>query len=230
MIERCVPTSATPYVLSIAPRLPVAAHGLAPGVIYYVKRLTRISGTPHNVAAGFACGVAISFTPLVGLHIALGCVMALIVRGNFLAMVVGTLVGNPWTLPFMWLGGYELGKLLLGGDLAGAHPLPWQLQDLAGYLGEAARQAMTGESVAMLQRLAVDLSAIAKPVLVGGIPLGVLVGLLIYFPLVRAIAAYQDARRQQRRGEQARNGWRRRPPEDCGCADRCRGPMRAGGA
>jgi uncharacterized protein len=176
--------------------------------VYYVKRLIRLSGTPHNIAAGFACGVAISFTPLVGLHVALGCVMALIVRGNFLAMVVGTLVGNPWTLPFMWLGGYELGKLLLGGDIAGAHPLPWQLQDLAGYFGEGARQAMTGGSVAMLYRLAVDLSTIAKPVLVGGIPLGIAVGLLIYFPLVRVIAAYQEARRrrrEQRRGEQGRN-------------------------
>ena len=138
--------------------------------VYYLKRLTRLSGTPHNIAAGFACGVAISFTPLVGLHVVLGCVLALIVRGNFLAMVVGTLVGNPWTLPFMWLGGYELGKLLLGGDVAGAHPLPWRLQDLAGYFGEAARQAMTGGSVAMLYRLAADLSTIAKPVLVGRHP------------------------------------------------------------
>jgi uncharacterized protein (DUF2062 family) len=108
----------------------------------------------------------------------------------------------------MWLGGYELGKLLLGGDVAGAHPLPWQLQDLAGYFAEAARQVMTGGSVAMLYRLAVDLSTIAKPVLVGGIPLGIAVGLLIYFPLVRVIAAYQEARRrrrEQRRGEQGRN-------------------------
>jgi uncharacterized protein len=175
--------------------------------VYYLKRLTRLSGTPHTIAAGFACGVMISFTPFVGLHILLGCLLALIVRGNFLAVAVGTLVGNPWTFPFIWLAGYELGKFVLGPDIAGAQPMPWRLQELGAYAGEAARQATTDGSMAMLHRLAADLSAIAKPVLVGGIPLGIAAGLLTYFPLVRAIAAYQDARRgrrEQRRGEQGR--------------------------
>ena len=175
--------------------------------IYYVKRLTRLSGTPHTIAAGFACGVMISFTPFVGFHILLGCLLALIVRGNFLAVAVGTLVGNPWTFPFIWLASYELGKLLLGPDLAGAHPMPGRLQDLAGSVGVAAGQATADGSMAMLKRLGADLSAIAKPVLVGGIPLGIVAGLLTYFTLVRAIAAYQEARRrrrEQRRGEQQR--------------------------
>jgi uncharacterized protein len=175
--------------------------------VYYVKRLTRLSGTPHSIAAGFACGVAISFTPFVGFHILLGCLLALIVRGNFLAVAVGTLVGNPWTFPFMWLAGYELGKLMLGPDLVGLHPMPGRLQELDVHVGEAARQVTEGGSFAMLQRLAQDMSAIAKPVLVGGVPLGIAAGLLTYFPLVRAIAAYQDVRRrrrEQRRGEHRR--------------------------
>jgi uncharacterized protein (DUF2062 family) len=175
--------------------------------VYYLKRLTRLSGTPHNIAAGFACGVMISFTPFVGFHILLGCLLALIVRGNFLAVAVGTLVGNPWTFPFIWLACYELGKLMLGPDLAGAHPMPWRLQELEVHVGEAARQATADGSLATLQRLAQDLGAIAKPVLVGGIPLGIAAGLVTYFPLVRAIAVYQEARRrrrEQRRGEQRR--------------------------
>ena len=173
-------------------------------LVYYLKRLTRLSGTPHSIAAGFACGVTISFTPFVGLHILLGCLLALIVRGNFLAVAVGTLVGNPWTFPFIWLAGYELGKFLLGPDLAGAQPMPWRLQELGDYFAEAARQATTVGSMAMLQRLAADLSAIAKPVLVGGVPLGIAAGLLTYFPLVRAITVYQEARRRRR--EQRRRG------------------------
>jgi uncharacterized protein (DUF2062 family) len=174
---------------------------------YYLKRLTRLSGTPHTIAAGFACGVMISFTPFVGLHILLGCLLALIVRGNFLAVAAGTLVGNPWTFPFIWLAAYELGKFVLGPDIAGADPMPWRLQELGAYSGEMARQATTDGSIGMLHRLLGDLSAIAKPVLVGGIPLGILAGLLTYFPLVRAIDAYQEARRrrrEQRRDEQGR--------------------------
>jgi uncharacterized protein (DUF2062 family) len=163
--------------------------------VYYVKRLTRLSGTPHNIAAGFACGVMVSFTPLVGLHILLGCLVALIVRGNFLAVAVGTLVGNPWTFPFMWLASYEVGKFLLGADSPAAGPLPSVFRDLVGHLGEAARAA---GPVAVLKTLVADLSVVAKPVLVGGIPLGIAAGLLTYFPLVRAIAAYHELRRRRR--------------------------------
>ncbi|MGH6919811.1 MAG: DUF2062 domain-containing protein [Geminicoccaceae bacterium] len=171
--------------------------------VYYVRRLTRLSGTPHAIAAGFACGVAISFTPLVGLHLVLGCLLALIVRGNFLAMAVGTLVGNPWTLPFMWLGSYELGKLLLGAHSLAVEPLLSVFQDLVGHLVEAAREA---GPVAMLERLAADLSVVGTPVLVGSIPLGIAAGLLCYVLLVRAIAAYQDARRRRREQRRRRAG------------------------
>ncbi len=172
--------------------------------VYHARRLARLPGTPHSIPAGFACGVMISFTPLVGLHILLGCLLALIVRGNFLAVAAGTLVGNPWTFPFMWLGSYELGKLLLGADLAGAEPMPWRIRDLADYVAAAAAEATADGSVAMLRHLVADVSAIAAPVLVGGIPLGIAAGLLTYFPLVRAFTAYQEAR--LRRREQRREG------------------------
>jgi uncharacterized protein (DUF2062 family) len=163
--------------------------------VYYVRRLARLSGTPHNIAAGFACGVAISFTPLVGFHVLLGCLLALIVRGNFLAMVVGTLVGNPWTLPLMWLGSYEVGKLLLGADFSAIELRPSVFQDLVGDLIAAAKEA---GPLAVLKGLAADLSVIGRPVLIGSIPLGTAVGLLTYLPLVRVIAAYQEARRRRR--------------------------------
>jgi uncharacterized protein len=166
---------------------------------YYLKRLTRLSGTPHAIAAGFACGLAISFTPLVGFHLLLGGLLALIVRGNLVAMVVGTLVGNPWTLPFMWLGGYEVGKLLLGADSLAVEPLS-AFQDLIGQLAETAKEA---GPLVMLKRLAADLRVIGTPVLVGSIPLGIVVGLLIYLPLARVIAVYQEARRQRREQRRA---------------------------
>ena len=77
-----------------------------------------------------------------------------------------------------------------------------------------------------------DLSAIAKPALVGGIPLGIAAGLLIYFFLVRAITAYQAARqrrREQRRGEQRRTARGERPAEDRWRCHR-QVALRAGGA
>ena len=84
-------------------------------VRYYKHRVGRLSGTPYFIAAGFAAGVATSFTPFIGLHLLIGGVVAWILRGSLVAMVFGTLIaGNPWTFPFIWVGTYKLGKMLLG--------------------------------------------------------------------------------------------------------------------
>ena len=85
---------------------------------YVVKRITRLTGTPHSIAAGAACGVAISFTPFLGFHVISAFLLCLVVRGNYLAAAIGTLVGNPWTLPFLLLASYQLGHALLGGPAA----------------------------------------------------------------------------------------------------------------
>ncbi len=119
-------------------------------------------------------------------------------RGNFVAVVVGTLVGNPWTFPFLWVAAYEVGHFLLGGTHTGVQPEPWTLQDLTGYVGEAAGQIATLGPVATVKRLVADFSVVAKPIVVGAIPLGTAAGLLTYFPLVRMIAAYQEAKRRRR--------------------------------
>jgi uncharacterized protein (DUF2062 family) len=143
---------------------------------YVVKRATRLSDTPHSIAAGFACGVAISFTPFLGLHLAGSFLLCLLVRGNFLAAVAGTLVGNPWTLPFIWVAAYHLGHALLGTrgpQLGSVHS--W---DLATLLAE--------------------FEAVFWPLVVGGVPLAVIAGLATYFPLVRVIATCQKARRERR--------------------------------
>jgi uncharacterized protein len=173
--------------------------------VYYLKRLTRLSGTPHNIAAGVACGAAISFTPFVGLHIVLGALLALIVRGNLLAVVAGTLIGNPWTFPFMWVASYEVGKYLLGGHAGSGQPVPWSFTDVAGYVAEAARQAMAAGPWATVKRLAAELRGVAWPMVVGSVPLGIATGLLIYFPLARAIGFYQLARQKRREKRALRN-------------------------
>lgn len=166
--------------------------------VYYLRRLTRLSGTPHNIAAGVASGAAISFTPFVGLHVVLGALLALIVRGNLLAMMAGTLIGNPWTFPFIWVASYEVGQYLLGGHAGGVQPAPWSFADVAGYVAAVARQASTDGPWPMVKHLATDLRVVAWPMLVGGIPLGIITGLLIYFPLARAIGFYQLARQRRR--------------------------------
>ncbi len=79
---------------------------------YFRLRLVRMADTTHRIALGLAIGVCISFNPLLGTHFVQAAVFAWLVRGNILCALIGTLAGNPWTFPFMWLGGIKLGSYL----------------------------------------------------------------------------------------------------------------------
>src|SRR4051812_1515158 len=82
---------------------------------YYNHRIGRLSGSPYYIAAGFATGVAVSFTPLVGFHFIIAGVVTWVIGGSLMAMALGTLAaGNPWTYPIIWATSYELGKKMLG--------------------------------------------------------------------------------------------------------------------
>lgn len=83
-----------------------------------LARLRKLRGTPHSVAAGFACGVAISFTPFIGFHLILAAATAWLVRGNIISSAAGTLIGNPWTFPFIWAAVLSTGNFMLGGSVS----------------------------------------------------------------------------------------------------------------
>lgn len=87
---------------------------------YILLRLQRLKGTPKEIAAGVACGVAASFTPFVGFHFVLAATTAWFVRGNILASAIGTAAGNPWTFPFIWVSVLYTGRWMLGGEYEGS--------------------------------------------------------------------------------------------------------------
>ena len=81
---------------------------------YTKLRVIRLSDTTQKIALGLAFGAAISFTPIVGTHFVQAGVLAYIFRANFLASLIGTFVGNPWTFPFMWWAAITFGSFLFG--------------------------------------------------------------------------------------------------------------------
>lgn len=99
---------------------------------YLWHRLGRLKGGSYNIAAGLACGVAVSFTPLIGAHILLALLFCWLLRGNLFAALVGTLVGNPVTFPFIWGLDYYAGSLLMnssGGETQAVSLSPPAVQD-----------------------------------------------------------------------------------------------------
>ena len=85
---------------------------------YLRHRVARLPGSPYSIAAGLACGAAVSFTPFIGFHFVLAALIAWLIGGNLIASAIGTAVGNPWTFPFVWWGTLRLGEIILGSSRA----------------------------------------------------------------------------------------------------------------
>ncbi len=144
--------------------------------LYLAHRVRRLPGTPYRIAAGFASGAAISFTPFLGFHFIGAALLTILLRGNLLASAVGTVVGNPWTFPFIWIWIYTVGQLLLGGEI---------VSNLPGVL-----------SFTNIFEHPLD---ILWPMTVGGVPTAIVAWIAFYWPIRGAVAEYQHARRRRMR-------------------------------
>ena len=143
-------------------------------VLYYRHRLARLPDTPYRIAAGFACGAAVSFTPFILFHILISLAIAFILRANLVAAAIGTLVGNPWTFPFIWLMIYQLGVWIIGAETDQAFTELLRTRDVWN-----------------------DLTPVLWPMTVGGIPSAFVVWWLFYWPIRKVIEKYRRRRLRQ---------------------------------
>jgi len=151
--------------------------GWTRAAIYVWHRLARLKDSPHGVAAGVASGVAISVTPFVGFHLIGAMGMALATRGNLVAAWIGTLVGNPWTFPVIWIIIHRLGTWMLGMD-----PSP-----------DAERLSLE----MLIRRPGEAFGPMLLPMAVGAMPLALASWFVTYWPVRRAIERFR-ARRQRK--------------------------------
>ncbi|TNE65236.1 MAG: DUF2062 domain-containing protein [Alphaproteobacteria bacterium] len=154
--------------------------GWVRAVKYIWHRVARLPGTPHSIAAGFAAGAAVSFTPFLGLHFLMGFGLAWLVRGNLLASAIGTAVGNPWTFPFIFALTGQVGALMLGNDVT-SHVPAWSW----GALIDAPVTYLT------------SFLPLVFPLIVGGIPVGIVVWVLFYMSLKGLLVGYHTNRQQR---------------------------------
>lgn len=159
-------------------------------VTYFVHRVGRLPGTPYSIAAGIACGVAVSCTPLVGFHVLIGAFIAWLIGANVLASIIGTAAGNPWTFPFIWVWIYKLG-IYLGA------------QEIATIDGKIDFPQLFAKSmVALLRFDATYLYDYTLPLLwpmaVGSLPTAICVWVGVYFAIKPIVIAYQSKRESRR--------------------------------
>ena len=142
---------------------------------YLWQRTIRLSGTPHSIALGLAIGAFASANPVLGTHI-LWCGLSMyFVGGNFIAAVLGTWVGNPGSFPFIWLATFGTGNFLLGRNDEGR-----ELPELSfSLIVEAPMGALL---------------PVIGPMMIGWLPVGLILGIAVYYPSLWSIEAYQRQR------------------------------------
>jgi len=94
---------------------------MAGGVLVSIDRLRKqlyqvlhLDESPQRTALAFAVGVFIAFSPTYGLHTLMVLFCTWVFRLNFLALMAGAFINNPWTIvpilgATLWTGVQVLG-------------------------------------------------------------------------------------------------------------------------
>lgn len=78
-----------------------------------LRQVLHLEESPQRTALAFAIGVFIAFSPAYGLHTAMVILCSWAFGLNFIALMAGALVNNPWTLVPILGATYWVGALLL---------------------------------------------------------------------------------------------------------------------
>jgi len=78
------------------------------------KAIMSLDSHPGHIAAGFAVGVFISFTPFFGLHTPLAIAMAFIFRLNKITTITGAWINTPFTVVPALIASYNIGNFFSG--------------------------------------------------------------------------------------------------------------------
>jgi len=167
--------------------------------LHYLKhRIRRLPDTPERIARGIFAGVVTVFTPLFGLHFVLAALLAKLMRGNILASLVATFLGNPLTFLPIALLSLEVGHLMLGTRLEPGAEVGL-MENFAGAFEDLRHNigALFTREHADWRHLARFWREVFLPYLIGGIPIGIVSALIAYYVSVPLIRAYQAHRRGQ---------------------------------
>lgn len=164
---------------------------------HYVKhRMRRLPDSPERIGRGLWAGVFTAFTPFYGLHFVIAVALARLMRGNYLASLMGTFFGNPLTYVPIGLVSLKTGHWMLGSRMKeGEHrSFSGKFADAGADLWHNFAAIFTMET-ADWQGLSVFWDQVFYPYLVGGIIPGVICASVCYYLSVPLIRAYQKRRK-----------------------------------
>ena len=161
---------------------------------YVIYRVRRLPDPAHRISRGIAAGIFASFTPFFGMHFLTAAIISWVTRGNVLAALLATFVGNPLTFPLIAEVSVNLGNAMLG------QPSNVHLPEIISQFAAATTdfwsniKAPFTDHVVDWSRLSEFFHRVFIPYLVGCIIPGIVAGTIGYVLSNPVIHAYQRRR------------------------------------
>jgi uncharacterized protein (DUF2062 family) len=169
-LKRFIPT---PDMIKNNPALRIFERFLHDPNLFHLNR--------HSVSVAFFWGLLIAILPVPG-QMPLAALAALVFRCNLPIAVALAWVSNPLTTPFLMLISYKLGAFILQADpVLNGQPLSYET--LAASANQVWDQLCAGNFADSWGWLMKSLGGIWKPLLLGLIVTGLLLGTLGYFAM-----------------------------------------------
>jgi uncharacterized protein (DUF2062 family) len=83
---------------------------------YTYLRLSRLRGSPHELALGMALGIFTGMFPIIPLHTVVAVALALASRASKITAAAGIWICNPLTVYPVYRYAYKVGSFILGFD------------------------------------------------------------------------------------------------------------------
>jgi len=166
---------------------------------YFYYRFIRLQATPESLARGVALGLFISTTPTFGVQTFIALFLAAVLRCSKISAVVAAQLSNALTAPFIFLGTYYLGAVIMG--------TPFDRSRLNGLLDGFEWGSLWTSGLSVFAPLWDGFRDVFVALWVGGLIVGVVLAAMGYFLVLgidtkahlQIVRAQQQAKRQMER-------------------------------
>ncbi len=145
---------------------------------FFVYRVLSLDDTPHRIALGVAIGVFVTWTPTIGLQMALTIALSALFRANKFVGVPFVWISNPLTIIPIYGPSYLLGCWLTGAHFKGLHVLSNAIHFQGGWVDKV--NAWFTATYHIFWEL-----------WVGSVVVATILGILTYFAVFRAVIVFR---------------------------------------